>query len=68
MNEFTQTIVKYLIILAIIIIAFKVFIPLLMSFLGWLLDLILKIAMYAAIVFVLYLMGKFIYESHKNNG
>lgn len=68
MNDFTQTIVKYLIILVLVIIAFKILIPMIMSFLGWLLNVIIKIAMYAAIIFVLYLMGKFIYESHKNNG
>ncbi len=67
MNDFTQTIIKYLIILVLVVIAFKILIPMIMSFLGWLLNLIVKIAMYAAIIFVLYLMGKFIYESHKNN-
>lgn len=68
MNDFTQTIIKYLIILIIVIIAFKILIPVIMSFLGWLLNLLLKIAMYAAIIFVLYLMVRFIYESYKNNG
>lgn len=68
MNDFTQTIIKYVIILIIIIIAFKVLLPIILSFLGWLLNIIIKIAMYGAIIFVLYLMGRFIYESYKNNG
>lgn len=68
MNDFTQTIVKYLIILVILIIAFKILIPFILAFLGWLLNIILKIAMYGAIIFVLYLLVKFIYESYKNNG
>lgn len=68
MNDFTQTIIKYVIILIVIIIAFKVLLPIILSFLGWLLNIIIKIAMYGAIIFVLYLMGRFIYESYKNNG
>ena len=68
MNDFTQTILKYLAIIILVIIAFKILIPLILSFLGMLLNFILKLAMYGAIIFVLYLMGKFIYESYKNNG
>ncbi len=67
MNDFTQTIIKYLIILIVIIVTFKILLPVIMSFLGWLLNVILKLAMYGAIIFVLYLMGRFIYESYKNN-
>jgi c-di-AMP phosphodiesterase-like protein len=67
MNDFTQTIVKYLVILIVIIITFKILLPVIMGFLGWLLNVILKLAMYGAIIFVLYLMGRFIYESYKNN-
>lgn len=68
MNDFTQTIIKYLLILIAIIIAFKLVLPFVLSFLGWLLNVIIKIAMYGAIIFVLYLLGRFIYESYKNNG
>lgn len=67
MNDFTQTIIKYLVVLVLVIIAFKILIPFVMTFLGWLLNVIVKIAMYAAIIFILYLMVKFIYESYKNN-
>jgi len=68
MSDFTQTIIKYLVIIILVIIAFKVLIPMILSFLGMLLNFILKLAMYGAIIFVLYLMGKFILESYKNNG
>ena len=67
MTDFTQTIIKYLIILIAILIIFKILLPIVMSFLGWLLNILLKIAMYGAIIFVLYLMVKFILESNKNN-
>jgi len=67
MNDFTQTIIKYLIILIIILITFKILLPIIMGFLGWLLNILLKIAMYGAIIFVLYLMVRFVYESYKNN-
>ena len=68
MSDFTQTIIKYLVIIILVIIAFKILIPMILSFLGMLLNFILKLAMYGAIIFVLYLMGKFILESYKNNG
>ncbi|HOP29873.1 MAG TPA: hypothetical protein P5120_07745 [Spirochaetota bacterium] len=68
MNDFTQTIIKYLIILIVIIITFQFILPLIISFLGWFLGILIRIAMYGSIIFILYMMGRFIYESYKNNG
>ncbi len=67
MNDFTRNIVTYLLILLVVIIAFKILIPVLVSFLGLVLNILIKIAMYGSIIFVLYLMVKYIYESYKNN-
>jgi len=67
MNDFMQTILQYLLILIILIIALKIIIPVIMGLLGWLINIIIKITLYGAIIFVLYLLGKFIYESYKNN-
>ena len=68
MNDFSQTIIKYLVIIVIIYIAFKFIVPMILHLLGMILVFIIKVIMWGAIIAVLYLLGNFIYQSHKNNG
>lgn len=68
MNDFSQTIVKYLIIIILIYIAFKFIIPFIISLIGMVFVFIVKVIMWGAIITVLYLLGNFIYQSYKNNG
>lgn len=68
MNDFSQTIIKYLVILILIYIAFKFLVPMILQLIGMILVFIIKIIMWGAIIVVLYLLGNFIYQSHKNNG
>ncbi len=68
MNDFPQTIIKYLVILILIYIALKFIIPMILQLIGMILIFIIKIIMWGAIIVVLYLLGNFIYQSHKNNG
>jgi len=68
MNDFSQTIIKYLVILILIYISLKFIIPMILQLIGMILLFILKIIMWGAIIVVLYLLGNFIYQSHKNNG
>ena len=68
MNDFSQTIIKYLVIIVLIYIALKFIIPMILQLIGMILIFIIKIIMWGAIIVVLYLLGNFIYQSHKNNG
>ncbi len=68
MNDFSQTILKYVVIVFLIFIAFKFLIPMLLQLIGMILIFILKVIMWGAIIVVLYFLGNFIYQSHKNNG
>ncbi len=68
MNDFSQTIIKYLVIIILIYIAFKFILPLILQLIGMVLIFIVKVLMWGAIIVVLYLLGNFIYQSRKNNG
>lgn len=68
MNDFTQTIIKFLVLIFVIYVAFRFILPFIFKLIGILLIFILRIVMLAAIIFVLFLLGKFIYQSYKNNG
>jgi len=68
MNDFPQTIIKYLVIILLIYIALKFILPLILQLIGMVLLFIVKVLMWGAIIVVLYLLGNFIYQSHKNNG
>jgi len=68
MNDFSQTILKFLLIIFLVYIAFKFIIPMILELIGIILVFILKIILWCAIIIILYLIGNFIYLSHKNNG
>lgn len=68
MNDFSQTIIKYLVILILIYIAFKFIVPMILHLIGMILVFIIQVIMWGAIIAVLFLLGNFIYQSHKNNG
>jgi hypothetical protein len=68
MNDFSQTIIKYLVIIILVYIAFRFIIPMILQLIGMVLLFIIKVIMWGAIIAVLYLLGNFIYQSHKNNG
>jgi hypothetical protein len=68
MNDFSQTIIKYLVIIILVYIAFRFIIPMVLQLIGMVLLFIIKVIMWGAIIAVLYLLGNFIYQSHKNNG
>lgn len=67
MNDFSQTILKYLLIIILIYIAFKFILPLVLHLIGIVLMFVIKVIMWGAIIAVLFLLGNFIYQSHKNN-
>lgn len=68
MNDLSQTIIKYLLIILVIYIAFKFIVPLLLELIGMVLMFILKVVLWGVIILSLFLLGNFIYQSHKNNG
>jgi len=67
MNDFSQTIIKYLVIIFLIIIAFKFIIPMILQLIGFVLLLLLKVIMIGVIIVVLYFLANYIYQSKKNN-
>jgi hypothetical protein len=67
MNDFSQTIIKYLVIIILIYISFKFIIPVIIELIGMVLVFIVKLIMWIAIIIVLFLLGNFIYQSYKNN-
>lgn len=68
-NDIVKTILTYIGIIILIIIAFKFIIPLLVSLIGFIITFLVKIIMWAAIIYVLYLLVKYLYENFsKNNG
>lgn len=68
-DDIVKTILTYIGIIILIIIAFKFIIPLLLSLIGFIITFLVKILMWAAIIYVLYLLVKFLYENFsKNNG
>ena len=68
MTDFSQTIIKYLIILFLIYIGLKFIVPMILQFIGMLLLFVVKVIMWGAIIVILYLLANFIYQSRKNNG
>jgi hypothetical protein len=68
MNDFSHTIIKYLLIIFLIYITLKFILPLILQLIGVVLIFIIKIVMWVAIIAVLYLLGNFLYQSYKNNG
>lgn len=68
MNDLSQNIIKYLLIVVFIYIVFKFIVPLILELIGIVLLFILKVIMWGIIILSLYLLGNFIYQSHKNNG
>jgi hypothetical protein len=67
MSDFYKTIIKYILIVIIIFVLFKYLLPVLLQFLGVVFSFLLKVLMWGLIIFVLYLLGNFIYQSYKNN-
>ena len=67
MNEFSQTILKYLAVIVLIFISFKYIIPLIIELIGIVLVFIVKLIMWAAIIVLIFMLGNFIYQSYKNN-
>ena len=67
MPDYYKTIIKYILMIIIIFILFKYVLPVLMKFLGGLLAILVQVAMWGLIIFILYLLGNFIYQSYKNN-
>jgi len=66
MPDYYKTIIKYILMIIIIFILFKYVLPVLMKFLGGLLAILVQVAMWGLIIFILYLLGNFIYQSYKN--
>jgi len=67
MTDFHKTIIKYVLIIIIIFVAFKYVLPYLIYALKIALDFLLQVTMWGLIIFVLYLLGNFIYQTYKNN-
>jgi hypothetical protein len=67
MNNFTQTILKYLAIIALIYISLKFIVPLIIELIGIILVFIIKLIMWIAIIILFFLLGNFIYQAYKNN-
>ena len=67
-DDIPKAVLAYTGIIILIIIAFKFIIPLVLSIIGFIISFLLKIAMWAAILYVLFLMVKYLYENlGKNN-
>lgn len=68
-DDILKAVLTYIGIIILIIIAFKFIIPLLLSLIGFIVSFLVRIAMWAAIIYVLYLLVKYLYENFsKNNG
>ena len=68
-DDIVKAVLIYIGIIILIIITFKFIIPLLLSFIGFIITFLVKILMWAAIIYVLYLLVKYLYENFsKNNG
>ena len=67
MTDFHKTIIKYILIIIIIYVSFTFLLPYLVDVLKIALDFLLKVVMWGLIIFVIYLLGNFIYQSYKNN-
>ena len=67
MNEFSQTVLKYLAIIVFIYISLKFIVPLIIELVGIILVFIIKLIMWAAIIILLFLLGNYVYQSYKNN-
>lgn len=68
-DDIVKAVLTYIGIIILIIIAFKFIIPLLLSLIGFIVSFLVRIAMWAAIIYVLYLLVKYLYENFsKNNG
>ncbi len=66
-DDILKTILAYIGIIILIIIAFKFIIPLLFSLIGFIITFLVKIIMWAAIIYVLYLLVKYLYENFSKN-
>jgi|GEM_PF-3238390 purine-cytosine permease-like protein len=68
-NDIIKTAFIYIGIIILVIIAFRFILPLLLSLIGFIITLLMEILMWAAIIYVLYLLVKYLYENfNKNNG
>jgi len=67
MTDVQQTIIKYALIIVALILVLYIVVPFVVSFISFVLELLLKLAIYGAIAYVLFLLGRFLLESYKNN-
>ena len=66
-DDIVKAVLTYIAIIILIIIAFKFLIPLVLSLIGFVVTFLVKILMWAAIIYVLYLLVKYLYENFSKN-
>ncbi len=68
MNEHLKTILIYLGLIITIYVSFKYILPVILKFLGVVLSVVFTVAMWLAIIFIVFLIVNYLYTLYKNNG
>ncbi len=68
MNEHVKTVLVYIGLIATIYISFKFILPIVFKVLGLVLSVVFTLAMWLAIIFIVYLLFNYLYVLYKNNG